>query len=192
MDTTPTTFSLQSFILSHLLWVVLIGSSLIGFHEWSIEHDARVLAEQQIKTSQAQVVTLQQQIADRDKQTQTAVAPIVKIIHDTVTVPQAVAALPQVVNQPLPQPVIAQPDNSVTIPEPDVIPLFNQVADDKVCRVQIDALTKDYNDQKTIDTQKDQQIAVLKKKPSFWHRVGSTMKKVGIGVGIGLAAAKFI
>lgn len=186
------TIDWKHFVLSHAIWIALAGASIVGFNSWKAEHDSRLIAEQQIKISQTQVQTLQQQIADRDKQTVATVAPIVKIIHDTVTAPQAIAALPQVVNQPLPAPIVPQPDNSVIIPEPDVLPLFNQVADDKVCRVQIDALTKDYNDQKAIVEQKDVEIKALTKKPSFWHRVGSTLKKVGIGVAIGLAIAKYI
>lgn len=186
------TLDIKHFVLSHLIWIALAGASIVGFNSWKTEHDARLIADQQVKISQVQVQSLQQQIADRDKQAVATIAPVVKIIHDTVTVPQAVAALPQVLTAPLPTPIVPQSDNSVVIPEPDVIPLFDQVADDKICRVQLDTTTKDLTDTKAIVDQKDTQIKALTKKPSFWHRVGSTMKKVGIGVAIGLAIAKYI
>lgn len=186
MTVVATTFDLKTFVLSHLLWIVLVGASLVGFHAWQGEHDARILADVAVKNAQAQIVTLQQGIADRDKAAAIQVAPIVKIIHDVQTVPQAVAALPQVVNAPLPMPVVLQPNNSVLIPEPDVLPLFNQVADDKVCRIQLSVATQDLTDEKAIVTQQTSEITALKKKPSFFHRVESTLKTVGIGIGIGI------
>ncbi len=180
------TIDIQKFILSHLIWIGIAIAAGIGFYSWKGEHDARLLAGQEQKLAEAQVKTLQQQIADRDKQTAAAVAPIIKIIHDVQTVPQAVAALPQVVNTPLPEPVVVQPNNSVLIPEPDVIPLFQQVADDKVCRPQLDTATKDLADTKGIVVQKDAEITALKKKPSFWKRVTGTAKAIGVGIGIGV------
>jgi hypothetical protein len=178
---------IRHFILSHLIWIVCIATLLLGFHSWQKEHDARLLANQEEKLAEAQVKTLQQGIVDRDKQTVTAVAPIVKIIHDVKTVPEVIGALPTVMTQPLPAPVIPAPNGGITIPEPDVLPLFQQVADDKVCRVQLDTATKDLADTKGIVTQRDNEIITLKKKPSFWARTKSTVKILGIGIGIGLA-----
>ena len=184
------TLDIKHFVLSHLIWVGIVAASLIGFYSWKGEHDARIQAEATIKVAQGQIATLNQSIADRDKVAAQQIAPIVKIIHDTVTVPQAVANLPQVVNAPLPAPVIIQPNNSVLIPEPDVLPLFNQVADDKVCRIQLDTATKDLTDTKAIVAEQSTEIVALKKKPSFWHRALTTVKTVGIGIGIGVAIAR--
>lgn len=181
-----TTFDLKTFVLSHLIWVVLLGASFVGFQAWKGEHDARILADATVKAAQYQIVTLQQQIVERDKAAAIQVAPIVKIIHDVQTVPQAVAALPQVLNTPLALPVEVHSDNSVTIPEPDILSLFAQVADDKVCRQLFTASQADLADEKAIATQQVTQITALKKKPSFWHRVGSVVKEVGIGIGIGV------
>jgi hypothetical protein len=181
------TLDVKHFVLSHLIWVGIVAASLIGFYSWRAEHDARIQAEATIKIAQSQITTLQQSIADRDKQAAIQVAPIIKIIHDTVTVPQAIQNLPQVINQPLPVPVVAAPNNAVLIPEPDVLPLFNQVADDKVCRVELTTAQADLTDEKAIVAQKDTEIVALKKKPSFWHRALTTAKTVGIGIGIGFA-----
>jgi hypothetical protein len=173
--------------LSHAIWIVAAIVGGIAFHSWIAEHDQRLKAEQQQKISETNVKSLQQQIADRDKQTAAQVAPVVKIIHDTVTVPQAIANLPAVVNQPLPTPVIPQPNNAVLIPEPDVIPLFQQVADDRVCRALLATANQDLTDQKGITKQKDDEISALKKPKGFWKRVASTAKVIGISAGIGFA-----
>jgi hypothetical protein len=180
------------FILSHLIWVVAVVTLLLGFHSWQKEHDARLLATQEEKVAEAQVKTLQQSITDRDRQTTIATAPIVKIIHDVKTVPEVIGALPTVLNQPLPAPVIPEPPtgpqgSGIFIPEPDVLPIFDQVADDKVCRVQLDTAMKDLTDEKSIVGQRDNEITQLKKKPSFWARTKSTVKILGIGLGLGLA-----
>lgn len=192
MPTASKTFNLSTFILSHMLWIIAIGVGLIGYHSWLVEHDQRIAAQAAITSAESQVKTLEQEIQQRDQQTAQAVAPIVKIIHDTVTVPQAIAALPQVVNQPLPAPVLPAPNNAVIIPEPDIIPLFDQVADDKVCRQLLTTSQADFLTETSIVTQKNAEIVALKKKPKFWSRVKSTLKVLGIGAAIGVGVAKYI
>lgn len=183
------TLDWKHWVLSHLIWVVLVGSSIVGFESWKAEHDARLQADATIKAAQAQIVTLQQGIADRDKAAAIAVAPVIKIIHDVQTPQQAVAALPKVLIQPLPKPIAPQSDNSVVIPAPDVVPLFDQVADDSVCRQLLTTNQADLQDTKAIVTQQANEITALKKKPAFWHRIKSGAIKVGIGIAIGLLVA---
>ena len=185
-DTTKSTWPIHAYYLGIILVALLFGYS------WVKEHDARLVADQAVKTAQVQVQSLQQQIADRDKQVQQQVAPIVKIIHDTTTVPQAIKQIPNIVVQPLKAPVVSAPNNAVLIPEPDVIPVFDQLADDKICRPLLAATQQDLVDEKNIEKQKDDQIVALKKKPGFLHRVGEVAKQVGIGIGIGVLVAKYI
>lgn len=170
-------------------YVAIIVLLALGFKSYEGEHAARLKAEAAVASAQTQIVSLQQQISNRDKALASATAPIIKIIHDVKTVPQAVAALPQVVTAPLPLPVVAQPDNTVIIPAPDIIPLFDQVADDKLCRQLFTGSQADLADTKAIVTQQQAEITALKKKPAFWTRVKSTAIKVGIGVAIGVAIA---
>ena len=183
---TPATWHIHSYYLGIILVLALFGYS------WIKEHDARLLADQTVKLAQTQIQSLQQQIADRDKQAQQTVAPIVKIIHDTVTVPQAIKQIPNVVTQPLKTPIVSAPNNAVLIPEPDVLPIFDQLADDKVCRPLLAAAQQDQLDQVNIIKEKDNQIVALKKKPGFWHRVTGVAKAVGTGIGIGVLLAKYI
>lgn len=178
---------IKHFLLSHLVWVVGLAVALVAYHSWIGEHDARMFAVQEQRAADAQVKTLQQQIIDRDKQATVQVAPIVKIIHDVQTVPQAIQALPTVTTQPLPLPVLPAPSGGITIPEPDVLPLFDQVADDKVCRSLLATANSDLSDTRGIVKERDNEIKVLRKPKSFWSRTKSTLKIIGIGVGIGVA-----
>lgn len=182
------TFDIKTFVLSHLIWIVALGAGFIGFQAWKVEHDARIKAEATITASQAQIATLQQSIDARDKASAAQVAPIIKIIHDTVTTPQVVQALPQVVTAPLPAPVLAQSDGSLLLPQADVLPIFQQVADDKVCRLQLDTTQKDLTDTQSIVGQQKNEIAALKKKPSIFKRAITIAKYIGIGIGIGATA----
>jgi hypothetical protein len=182
--TTTTTAAVP--VTHHFLWAVLLIGSLLGYKSWRDEHEARVAADAVVKTSQTQIQTLQEQIAARDKAAAVQQAPIIKIIHDTTTVQQAAQALPSILTAPLPKPIVVNPDNSVEVPEPDVLPLFDVVADDRLVNIQLATANSDLIAEKGIVAQQAAEIVALKKKPSFWHRVGGTAKAVGIGIGIGV------
>jgi len=181
------TFDYKHFVLSHLVWIMAVIVAVIGFYSWRGEHDSRLLADAQVSASNAVVKSLQQQISVRDSAAQKQQAVIVKVIHDVQTPAQAIARLPEVVNTPLPVPVAVASTGDLTIPQPDIVSLFQQLGDDKLCRSQLTMATADLSDTQAIVAQRDVEIKTLKKKPSFWHRVGGTMKAVGIGVGIGIA-----
>jgi len=170
-----------------IIGIVLALGGYIGVHSWIQEHDARLLAQQQEKISETVVKNLQQQIADRDAGAKQAQAVIVKVVHDTKTPEQAAQNLPQVVTAPLPVPVVTQPSGDWLVPKADVLPIFTQLADDKICRSQLDTTTKDLSDTKAIVVQKDAEITVLKKPKGFWGRLKTTTKDIGIGLGIGFA-----
>lgn len=184
-----TTISLKAFLISHLLWAIVGLAVFVGFRSWRAEHDARLASDAAVKVSQVQVESLQAQIAARDKAAVATVAPVIKVIHDVQTTPQAIAALPAIVTAPLPTPVVPAPNNAILIPQPDVLPIFQQLGEAKVCAVQLSTAQKDLTDTKAIVSQRDEQIKTLSAKPKFWHRVESTAKKVGIGIGIGLGIA---
>jgi hypothetical protein len=171
--------------LSYIIGIAVLAlTTWYGGHVLLQEHDARVQAEATIKVSEAQIKTLQQQIADRDAQAQKQQQVIVKVIHDTTTPQQAVNAMPDIVNVPLSKPVTLDTTGDMVIPPADIIPIFDQLADDKLCRSQLATASADLTDTKAIVVQKDNEIAGLKKKPSFWKRVKSDAEKVGIGMAI--------
>lgn len=178
---------IKHFALSHLVWIVAMIVAVIGFYSWRGEHDSRLLADAQVSASNAAVKTLQQQISTRDTAAQKQQAVIVKVIHDVQTPQQAIAHLPEVINAPLPIPVTTTPSGDLTIPQADIVSVFQQLGDDKLCRSQLTTATADLNDTQAIVAQRDVEIKVLKKKPSFWRRTGGTIKAVGVGLGIGVA-----
>jgi len=185
-ETSPITVvktDVKTFVLSHLIWVVAISVALLMGHAWLGEHDARVRAEADIKASQATVVNLQQQIAANNAQAAKTVQVIVKTVSDVKTPAQAVAAIPTLTDTNLNARVA--PDNPSAI-EVDAILLIEVLGQCKVDRVNLDACSQNLKAETEIVTQKDAQIAILKRKPKFWSRVSSTLKKVGLGIGIGL------
>jgi hypothetical protein len=185
------TLDWKHWVLTHLLYIVIIVAMVVGFRSWRAEHDARLAAEKSIAVSQQQVKSLQDQITQRDAASAKQVQIITKVVHDTKTPEGAAKALPEVVSS-LPAQVIPQSSGDWLVPKADVLPIFQQLADDKICREELTTANADLVSEKAIAAQLNGQIAILKKKPSFWHRVGSTMKKVGIGVGIGIGIAAVV
>jgi hypothetical protein len=149
-------------------------------------------AEAQIEVSQKQIDVLQKQIADTDAKAQQQIESLQKLVQTVKTPQQVVAQLPNVA--PLPVQPTVQPDESISFPKEDVLPLFQDLADGKVAQTKLAQCQSDYSNEQQIAAQKDAQlkqkdteILALKHKPGFWHRVASTVKQVGVGVGIGLA-----
>lgn len=186
------TFDYKHFVLSHLIWIVAALVAFVGVHSYMQEHDAHLLAVQQEKVSEATIKSLQQGIAARDSASAQQVQTIVKVVHDTTTPQQAAAALPAVSVSPLPAPIQVSASNDWIIPQPDVLPIFQQLADDKICREELKTAQADLVDTKAIVGQKQDEINVLKKPQGFWKRVKGTAKSVGIGIGIGITAARFL
>lgn len=194
---------LKKYASTHLFYLIVIGVVLVAFHSWKEEHDARLLASQQVKISEAavkssqdQIVSLQQQIAANDAKSAQQIASLEKLVQSVKTPQQVAVQLPQVApNLPV-QPTV-QADDSISFPKADVLPLFQDLAAGKEAEVQLTQCQADYKSEQQIAAQKDAQleqknteIKVLKQPRSFWHRVGTTMKEVGIGIGIGLTVAR--
>lgn len=189
---------LKQYATTHAFYLILIGVALVGFRSWRQEHDARLLAEQQIKSSDAavkasqeQVSDLKQQIAASDARSAQQLASLRKMVTAVQTPQQVVKEIPQVATN-LPAPAVVQPDDSISFPKADVLPLFQDLADAKTCSVKLAQCQSDYASEQQIAVQKDAQlgekdkeITALKKRQGFWHRVGSTLKQVGVGIGIG-------
>jgi hypothetical protein len=189
---------LKQYASTHIFYLILIGVALVAFHSWQQEHDARLLADQQIASSDAavkasaqQIGVLEKQITGNDAKSARDLASLEKTIAAVKTPQQAAADLPQVAAN-LPAPVTVQPDSSISFPKEDVLPLFQDLADGKVCAVKLAQCQADYATEQQIASQKDSQlteknkeITALKKPKGFWKRVTGTLKQVGIGIGIG-------
>ena len=212
----PAWVSFETFLQHHLPWCIIVVAIAVGGTTWLHEHDARLAAEAKIKVDESQVQVLQQSIAQnnqaiaslqqqmqqRDAANAQLIATLVKQRQAATTPPQQVAVLQSEAN--LPAPIVSLPNSSDwKLPAVDVEPLFSQVNSGLQAQAALSTCQADLLDTRSIVSKDDSTIAdqtkqialkqdeiqSLKKKPSFWKRVGSTMKAVGIGFGIGVAVA---
>lgn len=206
----------KTWFLTHWFWLIFIGLGLVFAHSWLTEHDARLQADAQVKVSEANVAVLQkqvvsndadiaslkQQMAQSDAEARKQVETLTALVASVRTTPQAAKGIAQMTDDKV-QPV-AQANGDVVIPQPQVIPLFQELAQGKEDAVNLQACKADLVTQQAITAktqdsltaeqgivkEKDTEIVALKKKPGFWHRVCSTLKQVGIGLVVGDAAGK--
>lgn len=169
--------------LTHVFYIVVLlilsvcGDALVK------EHDARVIAEQTIKTDEATVKTLEQQIASIQSTAKQRVVVIQKVAAAIKTTPQAIPPIKDFDVALNPRPLPAFPlDVQVA-----AVPLAQDLEQAKIDKINLVACQGVSAAQVTIIAQKSDEIVALKRKPRFWKQVGSTMKKVGIGVAIGAA-----
>lgn len=179
---------IQDLVKKHILGVLVAAALLLAGHSYMAEHDARLVAEQTIKTAQTQIDGLQkqQQIAEQAGQAQIAVlqkqAAAVKTPAQAV---QAIQAAPDLSALPLNvRPAPGLPD-AVTV---DALPLYQELNTCKQDAVNLGVCSTKLDLQTQIDKDKDTQITALKKKPGFWKRVKTTAEVVGVGIAIGYAA----
>jgi len=173
----------RHWILSHTVWIAAVAIALVFGRAYIAEHDARVVADAAIKTAEANVTNLQQQIAARDAVAAQKVQVITKIVHDVATPAQAVVAIPQLTDVPLNARVSIDNPAQVSV---DALPLVNILGQAKIDKTNLDACQADLKSEQGIIDAKQTEITALKKKPSFFKRVGTVAKTVGIGIGIGL------
>jgi len=204
--------ALRTFLMHHLPWVILVLIGGIGIHAYMQEHDQRLFAEQKIAVDEQQVkvlqdsinannqaiASLQSQIQQRDAANARVIDSLLKAKQQAVTPQQQVTTLQT--EAKLPEPIVSisgTPD--FKLPLADVQPLFSAISDGQMAIANLTTCQADLTDQKQINAKqtdtitdqtkqlaaKDDQIKILSKKPKFWTRVGDTMRKVGIGIGIG-------
>jgi hypothetical protein len=175
----------------HIFYVVLIAGATVGVHSWLQEHDARLLSDQQVKVSQAQVAAAQKQIEAVNAAATQQVKVITQVVHDSQTPAKFMQNLPQLA----PTQLIADLGARIAPQlQPTELAVQSQglaytLGTLKECQVNLGACqqTSTLKDDQLASA--DEEIKALKKKPAFWHRVGSTLKVLGIGVGIGLAVS---
>ena len=176
----------------HIWYLVIILILAFGGHAWMQEHDARILAEANLKVNQTTVETLQKQIAENDAATDQQIQSLEAMIKTVRTPIQVVAQLPKVMDTPLPLPPTVLPDNSIDFPEADVLPLFKDLAQCKEDAVSLTSCQSDLTKEKEIVTTQNTEIKTLKQKPKFWSRVKHDTKLVGVGVGLAVIVAAAI
>jgi len=173
----------KPWLLAHGFWIAFIVVAAIGVHSWIGEHDARLLAEQQIKVSEAHVEDLQKQMQLVSQQATKQVQVVTRIVHDVKTPQQAVAAIPQLTGAPLNTRVLADNPADVAV---DAMALVNALGQCKQDAITLGACQATSKIQEQIILEKTTQVEALSKPKSFWKRFGNTLKLVGIGAGVGI------
>lgn len=172
----------------HIIGAVFFVFFCIGLYSYVQEHDARIRAEDAVKTAETSVTALHANAVTTATTAARAVEVVQRQAAVVTTVPEAVAALPAVAPElhaePLDKPLADAPVKVAV----DALPLFQDLATCRESTIRLNACTTELDDSTKIETAKDAEIKVLKSKGSFWSRVKTTAEMVGIGVAIGYAA----
>lgn len=186
-----------------LLAAAAIAIALLADAWHSARHDSQQLAA----TLSAQSAVIQQagdREKQRDSQLTAALAAIQKQKLSVHTPQQAAHELPSVL-PPLPLPVVIHdpnlsaplppgetPSTTLSIPQPDLVPLYDDLQDCRAATVQTDALKKDLSDEKTravsLQRERDAAIAVAHG-GTFLVRLKRAAKWFAIGAATGAAVA---
>jgi hypothetical protein len=181
----------------------LIAVALLADAWRSARHDSLQLAA----TLAAQNSVIQQ-ADDREKQRDSQLARTLATIQTqkrTVHTPQQAAQQLPTVLPPLPLPVVIHdpdlsapllpgetPSTSISIPQPDLVPLYDDLQDCRASAVENDSLKKDLSDEKTRSAallhERNAAIAVAHG-GTFLLRLKRAAKWFAIGVATGAVAA---
>lgn len=168
---------------------------------------ARRDSQQFAATLASQNATLQQ-AADREKQRDSQLAAALAAIQAqkrSVQTPQQAAKqlpnvlpilpLPVTIHEPnlsVPLPPGEPPSTTISIPQPDLVPLYDDLQDCRAAAIQNDALKKDLSDEQTKSAallhERDAATAVARG-GTFLQRLKRAAKWFAIGVAAGAAAA---
>lgn len=188
---TPTkTFNWSSILPSgvHTFYLILIALGVLAGHVWLQEHDARIAAENTIKVSEANVKSLNDQIATLRS---VAAQKVIVIQKEAATIKDTPTALPVIkAFDPglAPTTVAALPDRV----EVDSVTLAKDIEACRIDRVNLDACSKELTAEKAIVAQKDSEVVALKKKPRFWARFKGSVRSASFWTTVGIVIAKVV
>jgi hypothetical protein len=184
-----------------ILLVAALAVALLADAWHSARRDSQKLAA--TLAAQNQVI---QQAADQEKQRDTQLASALAAIQSqkqTIKTPQQAAAIPSVL-PPLPLPVSITvpnlsapspsgepPPANISIPQPDLLPLYDNLQDCRATALQNGALQKDLSDEKTrsaaLERERDAAKVAARGGPIL-QRVRRAAKWFLIGAAVGAAA----
>ncbi len=186
-----------------LFVAALIACALLADAWHSARHDSQQLAATLVAQN-----TVIQQAGDREKQRDTQLASALAAIQSqkrTVQTPQQAAQqlttvlpdlpLPVTINTPnlsTPLPPGETPATTVSIPQPDLVPLYDALQDCRATSVQSATLQKDLSDEKSrsasLQHERDAAIAAAHG-GTFFTRLKRSAKWFAIGLATGAAVA---
>jgi hypothetical protein len=186
-----------------VLLVAAIAVALLADAWRSARHDSQQLAS----TLAAQNAAIQQ-AADHERQRDSQLADVLEKIQTqkrAVRTPQQAANDIPSVLPPLPLPVTLNgpnlsdplppgeaPPTTISVPQPDLVPLYDSLQDCRACAAQTAALESDLSDEKTRSAalQRERDAAIRASHGgSFLSRLKRSAKWFAIGVATGAAVA---
>jgi hypothetical protein len=174
---------LWNVIKPHLFYWIIGAVALFAFHTWLQEHDARLLAETQVKQSEGVVSDLRSQISSRKEETDQQKQVIIREVHDAATPAQQIALIPKLAEVPLNPVSLPDAPSAVKV---ELAPLISQLAKCKDDAISLGACRQDTLNLDSIVFEKDREIKALGKKSGFWKRLASDSRKIGVGMAIGV------
>ena len=177
------------FVKPHLFYWIVGAVCLLAFKSWIAEHDARLLADAQVKDAQTTIDQLRQQIASGKVEVQKQVQVVVKEVAAAKTPSQQIAEIPKLAAEPLNPQSLPDAPSAVKV---DLQPLLAQLSECKQDSIKLGACQQEIQYRDQIEVEQGKQVTALKKKPGFWHRVGDTAKKVAIGAGVGIVTVVLV
>ena len=163
----------------HLEALVIAGAIVFVGRIYLQEHDARLRADAEVKTAQTEITDLQKQQSAVQQAAKTQVVVLQQKAAEVKTAPEAVTALQSDAQVKTALPSLTQLPDAPDQLKVNSLELFRGVSKCEQDAVQLGACTKTLDLQKQITTEKDTEITVLKRKPSFWHRLGKALKIIG-------------
>lgn len=164
--------------------VVIAILLTFGFTAWRQEHDARLIAEVKVESAERTIDHLYTDIQTITAQRDSRLASLEKQRKTTTTPVAAIAAIPDLSTIPLSARPVPEDLTRVSV---DAMQLFTELNSCRQTEIKLDACTQTAAKTADIVAEKTAEVVALKKKPSIWKRFTSTLKAVGIGVGIGMA-----
>jgi hypothetical protein len=164
-------------IRPHFFWLAVIAIGALAFHEHEQAAQAIAAADAVTRTSQQAIMALEQQIAARTSAAQKADAVIITQQRMVRTPVQAVSALPDV--SALPVAIRAMPSGpDYVLPAPDLVPLYQTLADGRKCAIDLAACAGNYHDQQAINVQQALEVQAWKKaaRGTFWRNAWKALK----------------
>ena len=195
---------LKTYASTHIAYIAIGILAFVFWRAWITQHDNAIRAEMQVHISEADVkardktiadlqASKDQVVSDLQKQVQTLQAR--KVDTPAQALPFIKEVAPAIKPVPVMQDLEPTDDSQIKV---DAVELAKTLKQCSIEHEQLDACQQVAKTDEQIIKEKDGQVAdkdaeikTLKKPQGFWKKVGSTLKAVAVGVGIGFAVAHY-
>jgi hypothetical protein len=207
LETATNIIVFNSFAMSRTLHIIVAASTLMAallvLDAWRVARKNSLQLAATLATQNALIDQASANERQRNQELAVALASIAEQKKQVRTPQQALEAIPSIL-PPLPLPVAISAPNltefpkpgesptaSITIPQPDLKPLYDALQDCRACALERDATKRDLADEQA-------QVAALTRERNaavtaahggnFWSRLKQTAKWFAIGVAAGAVA----